>query len=140
MAVQSWIRSSARKQCSGPLDERVLVAERDDGDFAAVIAHARCGSDYKEWVSARMGWGGPVRILRVVAVDVGSQGHGLGHQAIENLLDDVMDREGDEPVFVLALIHEANERSQTLVGKHDLELAPFPCDADPEMRYWFRTV
>ncbi|MGW8384298.1 GNAT family N-acetyltransferase [Streptomyces sp. SM11] len=138
--MQSWIRSSARKQCSGPLDERVLVAERDDGGFAAVIAHSRCEPDYKDWVRTRVGWGGPVRLLRVVAVDVGSQGQGLGHQAIESLLDDVMDREGDEPVFVLALIHEANQRSQALVGKHDLELAPFPCDAEPGMQYWFGTV
>ncbi|MER6883309.1 GNAT family N-acetyltransferase [Streptomyces althioticus] len=135
------MRSEARKQCSGPLDERVLVAEEvPSGRFGAVTAHSRPDSTYVAWVQERMGWKGPVRLLRVIAVALGHQGRGLGHEAMNRAFDDIDEREHGEQTLVLALIHERNERSQKMALSNQLELAPFPCSDDPGMQFWFTTT
>ncbi|MGQ5591961.1 GNAT family N-acetyltransferase [Streptomyces sp. ESR1.13] len=135
------MRSEARKECSGPLDERVLVAEVTPSErFGAVVAHSRPDDTYVTWVHERMGWEGPVRLLRVIAVAKDHQGRGLGHEAMDTAFDDIDERESGDQTFVLALIHERNERSQMMALKHQLELAPFPCPGAPGMQYWFATT
>ncbi|MFF7166324.1 GNAT family N-acetyltransferase [Streptomyces sp. NPDC008086] len=139
--MQSWIRAEARKECSGRLDERVLVADSaEPACLAAVAAHARCDTAYMAWVREQVQWDGPVRILRAVAVDVRYQGQGLGRVAMEHALDDIIDREHEEATLVLALIHEGNERSQRMAASLDFELAPFPCEDEPAMNFWFGDV
>lgn len=139
--VQSWIRNDARKECSGSLDERVLVADGvEPSCLAAVAAHARCDATYAAWAREQVLWEGPVRILRAVAVDLRHQGKGLGREAMERALDDIVDREAEESTLVLALIHERNERSQRMAGSLDFELAPFPCEGAPGMHFWFADV
>lgn len=139
--MQSWVRSEARRECSGPLDERVLIAEVvQPGRIAALAAHSRPDQAYQDWVRNKIEWEGPVRLLRVVAVDLDRQGQGLGHAAMESALDDIEEREGGERTLVLALIHERNKRSQSMATSHYLALAPFPCEADPEMQYWFAVI
>ncbi|MER6732570.1 GNAT family N-acetyltransferase [Streptomyces puniciscabiei] len=101
------------------------------------MAHSRPTASYLTWAKGVVRWDGPVRLLRTVAVALDVQGQGLGHQAMETALDDIEDREGGERTLIVTLIHERNTRSQALVASHYFELAPLPCDTDPEMQYWF---
>ncbi|MFJ6717485.1 GNAT family N-acetyltransferase [Streptomyces sp. NPDC091259] len=116
----------------------MLVAETaEPARFVAVVAHSRPNSGYAAWAREKVRWQGPVRLLRVVAVDLDFQGHGLGHESVENALDDMAHREGSEEVLVLTLVHERNKRSQAMIASQHFELAPFPLDGDPEMQMWF---
>ncbi|MFI1811335.1 GNAT family N-acetyltransferase [Streptomyces sp. NPDC020422] len=135
--MQTWIRTQARKECRGVLDERVLVAEDVDTNFGAVVAHARCEASYRAWIEEQAGWSGPLRLLRVVAVATTYQGTGLGRRALERALDDVVDRESDQEVLVLAVIDDRNKRSEGMVKAQGFDQAPFPCQNASTMRYWF---
>ncbi|MFD0074028.1 GNAT family N-acetyltransferase [Streptomyces sp. NPDC127166] len=116
----------------------MLVAETAEPvRFAAVAAHTRPTGTYTAWAKDKMQWHGPVRLLRVVAVHVDFQGCGLGHESMENALDDITDREDGEEVLVISLVHESNKRSQAMITSQYFELAPFPLDGNPEMQVWF---
>ncbi|MFG3079542.1 GNAT family N-acetyltransferase [Streptomyces parvulus] len=117
-----------------------MAEAASSGRFGAVVAHSRTDGTYVTWVHERMGWEGPVRLLRVIAVALDHQGRGLGHEAMDTAFDDIDERESGDQTLVLALIHERNERSQMMALKHQLELAPFPCPEAPGMQYWFATT
>ncbi|MFE5626894.1 GNAT family N-acetyltransferase [Streptomyces virginiae] len=119
----------------------MLVAEAEDPlRLAAVAAHSRPTSNSASWAREKVKWQGAVRLLRVVAVDLGFQGRGLGHEAMEKALDDITDREGRSEVLVIAHVHERNKRSQAMIASHYFELTPFPVVDDPEMQMWFGNV